>query len=156
MTECQPPSAHPFSLRKAERISRRKLIESLFNGAGSRAMTVFPIRMVYLLCDRETATEPQAKVLISVSKRHFKHAVKRNRVKRQLREAYRKNKNVLLEGMTAMPTKTVAIALLWQDNRLRATEEVEQRTRKLLIRLKEQLCDTVKASSPQPNEASRQ
>ena len=36
-------------------------------------------------------------LLISVPKKRFKHAVDRNRVKRQVREAYRKNKS-LLEG----------------------------------------------------------
>ena len=40
------------------------------------------------------ATPPQ--VLVSVSKRHFKKAVDRNRIKRQLREVYRQHKQVLL------------------------------------------------------------
>lgn len=102
--------------------------------------------MVYLLSDKDTPKEPQARILVSVSKRHFKRAVKRNRVKRQLREAYRTNKNLLLDGMKEMPTKTVAIALLWLDNNIHTTEEVEQHTKKLLIRLKERIC--VKAKEP--------
>lgn len=138
--------SHPNSLRKAERISHRRLVEELFNSSKSKSLAAFPIRMVYLLSDKDTPKEPQARILVSVSKRHFKRAVKRNRVKRQLREAYRTNKNLILEGMKEMPTKTVAIALLWMDSNIHTTKEVEQRTKKLLIRLKEQIC--VKAKEP--------
>lgn len=60
---------------------------------GSRSFSVFPLRVVYLPVEE---LEADASILISVSKRRFKRAVKRNRVKRQIREAYRVNKHELL------------------------------------------------------------
>ena len=102
-------------------------------------MTSFPVRMVYLEVESDGEREPQAKVLVSVSKRHFKRAVKRNRVKRQLREAYRKNKHIVLDRMKARPGRMMALALIWLDNSLYATEEVEAHVRSLLVRLGEKL-----------------
>lgn len=133
------PAQHPFALKKEERISSRKLIEQLFNGGKSRAMTAFPIRMVYMPHLRDAEEEPQAQILVSVPKRHFKRAVKRNRVKRQIREAYRLNKRLLLDGMEAAPEKSVAIAFVWIDSNLRTTSEVETRVSSLLTRLRERL-----------------
>nr|WP_317322773.1 ribonuclease P protein component [Leyella lascolaii] len=128
-----------FTLKKEERITSRTLMERLFGGGGSRAMTSFPVRMVYLEVERDGENGPQAKVLVSVSKRHFKRAVKRNRVKRQLREAYRKNKHIVLDRMEARPDRMMAVALIWLDNNLHDTEEVESRVRSLLVRLGEKL-----------------
>ena len=85
------PASGPFTLGKEERINSRLLIEKLFGGGGSRAMSAFPIRMVYMFGDDNSL--PPAAMMVSVSKRRFKHAVDRNRVKRQIREAYRKNKH---------------------------------------------------------------
>lgn len=62
----------------------------------SRSFSVFPLRAVYMSVDRQ---EVPASILISVPKKRFKRAVKRNRVKRQIREAYRKNKGGLWQAL---------------------------------------------------------
>ena len=62
----------------------------MFEGGVSKSFSIFPIRVVYMPVEQG---EAPASILISVSKRRFKRAVKRNRVKRQIREAYRKNKS---------------------------------------------------------------
>lgn len=79
------------TLCKAERLYKRTLIEKLFS-PGNHSFTVFPLRVIYVSTDELDADNA---ILISVSKRHFKRAVKRNRVKRQIREAYRHNKSLL-------------------------------------------------------------
>ena len=86
------PGAKTFC--KEERLCRKALIEKLFHKEGSRSMAAFPLRLVYM---KSPAGEdgPAAQMLVSVPKRCFKRAVKRNRVKRQVREAYRKNKHIL-------------------------------------------------------------
>ena len=47
-------------------------------------MSAFPIRVVYRLVDQQPDMA-QVQMLVSVPKKHFKRAVKRNRVKRQIR-----------------------------------------------------------------------
>ncbi len=67
-------------------------------------MSIYPIRMIYAIGQCDAASrEPQAKIMVSVPKRYFKRAVKRNRVKRQLREAYRRNKHLLLDMLAQHP-----------------------------------------------------
>lgn len=126
---------HTFS--KQERMTSRKLMEQLFAG-GRRSMSAFPLRAVFMTMAREEGAAP-VQVLISVSKRHFKRAVKRNRVKRQIREAYRLNKQILWEALASKPTEALAVALLWQADDLRDTAEVERSLVSLLHRMAEKL-----------------
>ena len=83
-------------LGKRERLSGHKQIDALFGG-GSQSVTVYPIRTVYRLSACSEG-QPPVRLLVSVPKRHFKHAVDRNLVKRQLREAYRQEKHLLEEA----------------------------------------------------------
>ena len=87
-----------YTFGKNEHLCKHLLIDLLFKGH-AKAMTAWPIRMVYLLVDKKEEQEQSVQVLISVSKRFFKRAVKRNRVKRQIREAFRYNKMALEEQM---------------------------------------------------------
>jgi ribonuclease P protein component len=82
-----------FSFRKDEILRKKKLIDNLF--AGGTSFFNYPFKIFWLAVPLETPFPAQ--ILISVSKRAFKHAVDRNRVRRQIREAYRKNKFQLYE-----------------------------------------------------------
>lgn len=77
-----------FTLGKEERLKSKKLIGSLYTVG--KTIKVFPLRMVYLQAEH-TSSYP-AQVGVSVPKRNFKKAVDRNRIKRLMREAYRKEK----------------------------------------------------------------
>ena len=70
--------------------------------------------------------------MVSVSKRYFKRAVKRNRIKRQLREAYRLQKE-LLQPLTG----GLDIAFLWTSDEQLPTEKVFQKMQTLLQRIHE-------------------
>ena len=82
--------SHTFP--KAERLCSKKLISELF--AKGSAFNLYPLRFVSLKAETPLPEFPQ--VLISVSKKYFKRAHDRNRLKRQIREAYRLNKHKLL------------------------------------------------------------
>ena len=123
MTESQKPT-----LPKIERLNSRILIEKLFTG-GSKSLPAFPLRIVYMPVEGETL--PIATILISVPKKRFKRAVKRNRVKRQIREAYRKHKQILIDPLKNS-NKKVALAFIWLDNELHDSAEVEAKVVKLL------------------------
>lgn len=131
-------ASEALTLGKEERIVSRTLIEQLFTGGKSHAMSAFPLRMVYMLHEREES-EPQAKVLVSVSKRYFKRAVKRNRVKRQIREAYRHSKSILTETQGSNPTTAIAIAFIWMDARLHSSADIDRCMASLLSRLNEKV-----------------
>ena len=117
-----------LTLPKVERLNSRILIERLFTG-GSKSLPAFPLRIVYMPVEGEEL--PAVSVLISVPKKRFKRAVKRNRVKRQIREAYRKHKYLLIDPLKAAGKKA-AIAFIWLDNELHASDEIEEKVKKLL------------------------
>ncbi len=114
------------TLPKEERLCSRKALEELFGG-GHQSVSAFPIRAVYM--PNEVGV---VRVMVSVSKRYFKRAVKRNRIKRQLREAYRLQKE-LLQPLTG----GLDIAFLWTSDEQLLTEKVFQKMQTLLQRIHE-------------------
>lgn len=83
-----------YTLPRIERLHYKKDIDELF--ATGKGFVAYPLRVVYttLPLEEGEASVP-AEMLVSVSKRYFKRANKRNRVKRLVREAYRLNKHNL-------------------------------------------------------------
>ena len=126
------------TLTKRERLCSMKLTDRLFNGAGSHSMVAFPLRVVWMEKERE-AQESPVQVLFSVSKRHFKHAVKRNRVKRQLREAYRLAKQPIFDKLEETPGRAVNMAFIWLADDLYSSAEVADKMGKLILRMVERL-----------------
>lgn len=127
-----------FTLSKEERISSKRQIERLFGGCGSRSITSYPIRAVYLL-EKSDGRNAPVSILASVPKRCFKRAVRRNRVKRQLREAYRQNKHSIINKVNSMEGMSLMIAFIWIDNKLYDTKTVEQKMKNLLQRIDEKV-----------------
>lgn len=93
----EQPFTHTFS--KEERLCSKRLIALLFSKGSS--FNVYPLRFVYHTPPDMPPGLPQ--VLISVSKRYFKRATDRNRLKRQIREAYRLNKQALYQNTGQSP-----------------------------------------------------
>ena len=81
------PMRHKFP--KAEHICLKRDIDQLFT-AGTRSAVSFPLRAIVRTRPHD-GKFPRVQVLISVAKRRLRHAVDRNRAKRQIREAYRGN-----------------------------------------------------------------
>ena len=131
------PDAQTFS--KKERVTGRTLVTRLFKSGDSRSMSAYPLRAVYCLKEREEG-EAAVRILVSVPKKCFKRAVKRNRVKRQVREAYRKNKELIDGCMSQQADQTLLLALIWLDERLFDSSDVEQKVQNLLVRIGEKIC----------------
>jgi ribonuclease P protein component len=121
------------TLCKTERLSSKLIIEKMFAG-GAKSFSMFPLRVVFIPLE---SLESSAAILISVSKRRFKRAVKRNRVKRQIREAYRKNNNDLFHTLEEKKLK-LAIAFVYLDGKLITSVEMEKKIQMVLARLVEQ------------------
>lgn len=121
------------TLIKAERIHSKKIIDAMFAG-GSKSFSIFPIRVVYM------PVEPNEKcavsILISVPKKKNKRAVKRNRIKRQIREAYRKNKHQLTDTLNSR-NKGLAVAFIYLGDRIIPSSELEEKIIKTLTIISE-------------------
>ena len=114
------------TLCKAERLNGKKQVDSLFMGGTGCAMSIYPIRMIYAIGQCDAASrEPQAKIMVSVPKRYFK------------REAYRRNKHLLLDMLAQHPGTQVLIAFIWTSDELSDSAGIESRMKKLLARLGE-------------------
>jgi len=120
------------TFRKRERMVSNLLIEALFDNGNSQSVSAFPLRAVYQMIERRDDHGP-AQILISVPKKRFKHAVDRNRVKRQIREAWRQHKQLLWEGMAE--DKEMLIGFIWLSDKHYPTKEVETRVVKILQRV---------------------
>ena len=120
-----------FTLSKEERLCTRKALEELFEGI-NKSMLAYPIRAVF-----QKTEETGIRIMVSVSKRFFKRAVKRNRIKRQLREAYRLNKHLLKPASGG-----INIAFLWNSNDLLPTAKVMEKMQNLLNKINESVSDT--------------
>ena len=73
-------------------------------------MAAYPLRAVYMKKVRARDDAP-VQVLVSVPKKHFKHAVDRNRIKRQVREAFRQHKQLLYEALAEQ--EQLLLAFIW-------------------------------------------
>ena len=116
---------------KYERICKENEIQSLFDkGAG---FSCYPYRVVYLFRTPENKP-PTCRLLLSVSKKRFHHAFKRNRVKRLIREAWRKNNSPLRE-ICDRNTISLDVALIYNATVIHSYEEMFNKTAKAVREL---------------------
>lgn len=113
-----------FSLGKKEKLKSKKTIDKLFSKG--KAVTVYPLRMVYLKND--DIGQIQNKVGVSVSKKNFKKAVERNRIKRLLRETFRHHKKDSFNNTS----DTFALMILYIGKHMPQYVSLEKSMKKLL------------------------
>ena len=105
-----------YTLSKEERLSWKRYIDLLFEKGQS--FVAFPLRVVYLPLEEEMSAP--VSILISVPKKKFKRAVKRNLIKRQVREAYD-----LIDPLTEK-NKRMLIAFLYLDKEIHPFTDMEK------------------------------
>lgn len=111
---------------KYERICKQNDIVSLFDkGLG---FSSYPFRVVYLFRSAGVVP-PTCRLLISVSKKRFHHAFKRNRVKRLMRESWRKNKAALY-AICERDNISIDVALVYNATVIHSYEEMLGKTQK--------------------------
>ena len=104
---------------------------------GAYSFSIFPLRVV---CLPVQELETSASILVSVSKRRFKRAVKRNRVKRQIREAFRMNKHGLLDVL-AQRQRRLAIGFIYLSERLIDSSAIDKCMKTALARIAEKVTE---------------
>lgn len=116
----------PEGLPKHERICKENDIKVLFDrGIG---VSVYPYRVVFLF-QQDESRPVTVRLLVSVSKKRFHHAVNRNRVKRLMREAWRRNKAPLYE-ICEKDNISVDVALVYTATVIHSYEEMLKKTQK--------------------------
>lgn len=88
-----------YSFGKHEKLCSKKDIQTVFD-KGEKFVS-YPFFFAFYVSSDSSALPP-VRVMVSVSKKKFKKAVQRNRIKRLCREAYRLNKAVLLENIKGL------------------------------------------------------
>ena len=122
-----------FTFNKKEKLKSKKLIDLLFEEGQS--VSAFPLRLVYI----STTFDENiiAKMGVSVSKRNFKTAVDRNRIKRLLRESYRLNKATYFNNLTTQ----YAFMILYIGKDKPTLTQVENRMKLLFEKFQTKISD---------------
>ena len=84
--------------------------------------------------------QTQLKIGVSVSKRNFKLAVHRNRVKRLLREGYRLNKNLLIDNKLDHYT----LMILYISKEMPDFKTIDKKMKALLTKFNDQVSNIEK------------
>ncbi len=82
---------------KKDRLKSKKLIDSLF--VEGKSVKAYPLKLVYI--PFQDSDVPEIKTAVSVPKKLVKTAVQRNRIKRLMREVFRKNKYLVTNRLTS-------------------------------------------------------
>ena len=122
-----------FTLSKSERISRKLIIDKLFSEG--KSFMAYPLRVVYLV--NVDLQEAPVAMLVSVSKKRFKRAVKRNLIKRRVREAFRLNKHQL---QIPDSVNNVAVAFLYLSTDLSDFSLLNRKMEEINNQLNKRLC----------------
>ncbi len=128
-----------YTLGKEQRLKSRKAIEQLF--ADGKSFAVFPFKIVYKNKTNESETSnikhqtSNLQTAFSVSKKYFKKAVHRNRIKRLMREAYRLQKNNLQTSLQQC-NKSLVVFIIYVGNEIPQYKVVVEKMNAVLTRLK--------------------
>lgn len=123
---------HTFS--KAERLCGEIRINELFTKG--KAFIVFPLRVVYM--SEKKQDDMPVKLLVSVPKKRFKRAVKRNLLKRRMREAYRLNK-LQMENLLLSKDYTLNLAFSYVANEELPYALIEKKMLEAFIKIGDKL-----------------
>ena len=119
-------------LPKEQRLFKKKAIDQLF-GKG-KGFNFYPFRVVVYAHPSENDEPSIPRFLVSVSKKRFHHAVKRNKIKRLVREAWRKNKSQIIVKCEEHKI-TFDFALVYTATIILSYEEIEKKIKLLSLRL---------------------
>lgn len=125
------PDMQDQTFHKEERLSKKKDIQILF----SNGNTFFQYPFKILWIEKQLNSHFKVKVLIGVSKKNFKLAVNRNKVKRIIKEAYRKNKYLLFEFLKDKNIE-LNLGFIYTGKEMPTFKEIEQKLILILHRIK--------------------
>jgi len=111
-----------YSFSKEERLCGKKSISLLLARGNKYFLHPFSVKWIEL----SVTEKPSIQLLAIVPKRYFKKAVDRNKIKRFIRESFRKNKE-LLSGPLKEKNKNITLMLLYNSRKIESYQEVESK-----------------------------
>lgn len=99
---------------KQERLCSKKIIDNLFRTGRYFETHLFKI----FWDDTQLNSSYPVQIAISVGSKKVKKAVHRNKIKRQIREAWRKNKHLLYESLKKTGKQIAVFLLYWGENKM--------------------------------------
>lgn len=118
------------TLSKQERLYKKKSIESLY--AQGKSIKTPAIICLYYVSDEVSESPVQA--LFTAPKRRFARAHDRNRIKRLIKEVYRKEKQILYDHLNNKGEK-LSLAFIFTGNRIPDYDYVEQKMKYIIRQL---------------------
>ena len=119
------------TFKKKERLKSRKVINRLFKEG--QYFGQYPLRLVWLKMD-EPLSDASVQFTVSVPKKRFRKAVARNRIKRQMREAYRLNKHRLYRLVNQDAEEQVAFMVIYVGKEALPYQVIEKAMRQMIRR----------------------
>ncbi|MDX1446192.1 ribonuclease P protein component [Lishizhenia sp.] len=119
---------------KEYKLCSRKIIDALFSeGEGIKS---YPFMIRYQITS--LPKEIPFQIVITAPKRNFKRAVDRNRIKRLMREVFRKNRQELEEGLKEK-NQQLALFIMYTGRELPDYDLIETKLKKALVKLNQAL-----------------
>lgn len=118
------------TLSKQERLFKRKCIESLY----AHGKSIKTPAIICLYINNSEDSEFPAQALFTAPKKRFARAHDRNRIKRLIKEAYRKEKQPLYDHLNNKGEK-LSLAFIFTGNRIPDYDYVEQKIKYLIRQL---------------------
>lgn len=122
-----------FNLGKPYKLCSKKVIQSLFESGNS--VNNFPFSTRFLILKNEGGAPFQ--FVVSVPKKNFKSAVKRNRIKRLMKESLRLNKNLIENELET--GQQLALFLIYTPKEELSFDVLNRKMTKLLNKITNQL-----------------
>ncbi len=131
-----------YTFRKEERLCNKRLLEELFHKGSS--FLCYPYRVSWRLADAAQSVPVQ--VVFPVPKKRYKHAVDRNLIRRRMREAYRLHKQQKMYEFLTQANIKLTLSLSYIGKEIEPYTLMEKK----MLKLFNQLCDTVNNESAKP------